>query len=186
VIVSTSRSASGRKAKGGGINIDRVVNELKRLLPNYQAVTSFYDFYGFESKRPQETVEQLETRIAASLGAPPKLIPYVQRYEFEALLFSHAPTAADYFKAPKLEQLIAAAVSLAGSPEDVNDSTETAPSKRLESWTRTHAPSSQRYSGATKTLHGPQLATRLTLPVIRAACPRFHSWLTRLERQAVP
>jgi len=186
VIVSTSRSASGKKAKGGSINIDRAANELKRLLPNYQAVTSFYDFYGFESKLSQETVEQLETRIAASLGAPPKLIPYVQRYEFEALLLSHAPIVASYFNATQLAQVIAAVVASAGSPENVNDSSATAPSKRMENWTRDYAPPSQRYSKATKTLHGPQLAKRLTLPVIRAACPRFNAWLTRLERLPNP
>jgi hypothetical protein len=32
-----------------------------------------------------------------------------------------------------------------------------------------------------KTFHGPLLAMEIGLPAIRAACPRFDAWLTRLE-----
>jgi uncharacterized protein DUF4276 len=183
VIVTTSRSASGMKAKGGGINMNRVANELRRLLGGYPDgfVTSLYDFYGFEDKGESETVDALETRIAFALGNPRNLHSYVQLHEFEGLLLSDAATAADYFQASALEHLINSAVSRAGSPEQVNDNAATAPSKRLETWTGKHAPAVQRYSKATKLLHGPQLAARLTLPVIRGACPRFNAWLTQLE-----
>jgi len=183
VIVSTSRSASGKKAKGGGINVNRVANELRSLLRGYSdgAVTSFYDFYGFEDKKEGETADGLEARITSILGQPANFISYVQLHEFEALLLSDAVVAADYFQAEPLQNLIRAAVSHAGSPEQVNDNPVTAPSKRLEAWTEKHAPALQRYSKGTKTLHGPQLATRLTLPVIRAACPRFGAWLSQLE-----
>lgn len=187
VIVTTSRSASGKKAKGGGINIGRVSGELDRLLRGYSDgfVTSIYDFYGFEDKKKGETVEDLEARIASSLGAPDNLISYVQLHEFEGLLLSDEVTVADYFQATELNSLIRSAVNKAGSPEQVNDHPATAPSKRLEAWTRAHAPAAQQYSKATKTLHGPQLAARLGLPVIRTACPRFNSWLTQLENLRV-
>jgi hypothetical protein len=186
VIVTTSRSASGKKAKGGGINMSRVAKELERLLRGYPDgfVTSLYDFYGFDGKRAGETVDALENRIALALGSPTNLITYVQLHEFEGLLFSDAATAASYFQAGAVEDLIASAVKSAGSPEQVNDSPATAPSKRLEVWTSAHAPILQRYSKATKTRHGPQLAARITLPVMRVACPRFDAWLTRLEKVA--
>lgn len=182
VILATSRSASGKKAKGGGVNIDRVTQELRRLMGGYPdgMVTSLYDFYAFGGREPGETVEQLETRIAEKLGSPRNFISYVQLHEFEALLLSDAATVADYFGAEELRQEVANAVG-AGSPEQVNDGAQTAPSKRLERWTSRCAPGLPRYSSATKTTHAPQLAARLTLPVIRAACPRFHAWLTRLE-----
>jgi hypothetical protein len=187
VVVATSRSASGQKAKGGGINIDRVASELRRLLRGYPdgAVTSLYDFYGFGDKRTSETVEHLEARIAAALGKPSNLMAYVQIYEFEGLLLSDAAIVADYFEAPEMEHEVRSAVSLAGSPEAVNDGPTTAPSKRLEAWTRQHG-SKRLYTKATKTLHGPLLAARLTLPVIRKACPRFAAWLSRLEALAKP
>lgn len=186
VIVMTSRSASGKKSKGGGINTDRVRREIGRLLQGYSDgfVTSLYDFYGFEDRNPGETVDQLESRIAALLGTPRNFISYVQLHEFEGLLLSDAAVAADYFQAKPIENLISSAVSRAGSPEGVNDSPATAPSKRLETWTSSHAPILQRYSKGTKTLHGPKLAAQLTLPVIRTACPRFGAWLTTLESLA--
>ncbi len=64
----------------------------------------------------------------------------------------------------------------------MNDGVSTAPSKRLEQWTLRHAPILQRFSKDTKVRHGPALAKQLTLPVIRAACPAFGAWLSRLER----
>jgi Domain of unknown function (DUF4276) len=183
VIVTTSRTAGGQKAKGGGVNVDRVTNELRLLREGYSDgfVTSLYDFYGFGDKHKGETVDALEARIASVLGNPRNLISYVQLHEFEGLLLSNAAIVASYFQAPTLERLVEEAVRRAGSPEQVNDDRETAPSKRLEKWTSRGAPSNYRYSKPTKTLHGPQQAARLSLPVIRAACPRFNAWLTRLE-----
>jgi hypothetical protein len=185
VIVATSRSAGGTKAKGGGINIDRVAGELRRLLRGHPDgyVTSLYDFYGFAGKRPSETVERLEYRIASTLNTPHNLIAYVQLHEFEGLLLSNAAIAASYFEAPAIARLIEDAVGQAGSPEAVNEGPSTSPSKRLEAWTRQHG-TRRFYSKATKTLHGPALAVRLTLPLIRNACPRFAAWLARLEALA--
>jgi hypothetical protein len=105
----------------------------------------------------------------------------VQLHEFEGLLLSDAAVVAEYFQIAEMEAQIIAAVKKAGSAEMVNDGSMTAPSKRLETWTQGRAPVVLRYSKKTKTTHGPKLVARLTLPVIRAACPRFDSWVGRLE-----
>lgn len=57
------------------------------------------------------------------------------------------------------------------TPEDINDDSETAPSKRI-------AGTIPHYR---KRLHGPEVAERIGLSAIRTECPRFHDWLTRLE-----
>lgn len=57
-------------------------------------------------------------------------------------------------------------------PEAINDSEQTAPSKRLD------AIFGGRYS---KTEHGPLIAETIGLAVIRARCPRFDRWLRTLE-----
>ena len=180
VIVATSRSAGGIKFKGGGATVERVGNELRSLLRGYRDgyVTSFYDYYGFGGRLPGETVEALEERISATLAYPSNLISYIQLHEFEGLLFSAPVAVADYFNAPMLANVIERLVREKHGPENVNDGPETAPSKRLERMT---ANLGRSYSKTTKALHGPLLAARLTLPVIRAACPRFGDWLTRLE-----
>jgi hypothetical protein len=183
VVVGTGRSANGRKAKGGGINVERVTKELRILLGSHRDgyVTSLYDLYGFRDRRLGEGAEALQRRLAACLDEPANLIPYIQRYEFEALLLADSAVAADYFQAPALQRLIQQAVDWAGTAEDVNDDPTSAPSKRLENWTRQHAPVLMRFSEKTKVRHGAALSARLTIPVIRAACPRFNDWLTRLE-----
>lgn len=183
VIVATSQSADGTKAKGGGINIERVGNEVSRLLRGFADghVTTFYDFYGFEDRNASESVEALQERICDRLGRPARFSSYVQLHEFEGLLLSDTEVAASYFEAPGLAAAIKSAVAKAGSPENVNDGRQTAPSKRLESWTLEHAPQQRRYLKSTKTLHGPQLAARLSLPVIRGACSRFDAWVAGLE-----
>lgn len=181
--VQTGWNANRTKAKGGGINLDRVERELRSLLQSHKDgyVTSFYDFYGFGKRPPGIDVGGLEQQIAEACGSPPNLIPYIQLHEFEALLLSNAEIAADYFQTDRLTVEIAKAVSKAGTPEDVNDGPLTAPSKRLEQWTAQWSGVERQFSKATKVRHGYQLAARLTLPVIRAACPRFNAWLTRLE-----
>jgi hypothetical protein len=73
-----------------------------------------------------------------------------------------------------------AEIDKAGGAEAVNDSHETAPSRRLEAWTRRHG-SARIYNGGSKVELGPELASKLTLPAIRRACPRFDRWLSRLE-----
>jgi hypothetical protein len=93
VPVSTSRDIkTGKKHKGGSINMDRIKNEIKHLLPNYDYVTTFYDFYGF-AHRPSNNVDKLEKKLYGLFNSP-KFIPYIQKYEFETLLFS----SPQYFK----------------------------------------------------------------------------------------
>jgi hypothetical protein len=58
-----------------------------------------------------------------------------------------------------------------GSPEEINDGPETHPSKRLAGLFPTYR----------KPLDGPQIAGRIGLPAIRAACKHFDAWLAKLE-----
>jgi len=89
------------------------------------------------------------------------------------LVLASLPALRDLLDAADdLEGLDALEREVAGiSPEDINDSSETAPSKMLIR----HVP------GYRKTLHGPQAATDTGLPVLRAACPRFDAWVRQLE-----
>jgi hypothetical protein len=58
------------------------------------------------------------------------------------------------------------------SPEEINDSKETAPSKRIEN----HCPSYD------KVIDGILIIKEIGLHKIREQCPHFNSWLTRLEK----
>ncbi len=58
------------------------------------------------------------------------------------------------------------------SPEEIDDSPITAPSKRIE-----HIIPGK-YQ---KSFHGPLIATRIGITAMRDACPHFNGWLTKLE-----
>ena len=66
--------------------------EMVYLYRSLDAVTSLVDFYGFR-KKCKKTVEELQTllckKIQHMIGSNQnRILPYVQRHEFEGLLFS--------------------------------------------------------------------------------------------------
>ena len=163
---------------GGNVSVERLVPEMVRLLHSFDAVTSFVDFYGFRRKG-NKTVDDLEEdmtrQIRKKLGPrwhPEKVLPYVQQYEFEGLLFSNINAFANAIDASEesIEELRSIRIRFS-TPEDINDNSETAPSKRIV----------KVISQYDKGLYGPLIAMEIGLETIRAACPRFSDWLTRLE-----
>ncbi len=176
-IVVTKRNITGPNAKGGSVSMDRVVAEVTPLLHSFDYVTTLYDYYGFKDREPGESADELCQRMANRMGNPSHLMPYVQVHEFEALLFSSPDTVGRFLKCPPVATVMNEAVVACGSAEQVNDSPDTAPSKRMEKAFADHI--GERYD---KKFHGPLLLMEMGLPVIRAACPRFNGWLTRLEQ----
>ena len=78
----------------GNVTIERVASDMARLIWNFDRVTSLVDHYGFRDKNTA-TPEQLEERIREEVDKKvdrswneSHVIPYVQRYEFEGLLFA--------------------------------------------------------------------------------------------------
>ena len=163
-------------AGGGNVSAERLVSEMVRLRPpRYDAVTSLVDFYRFRGKG-KLSVKALEDHLMQKIK--PKIrdarwvFPYVQKHEFEGLLFSD--TAAFGVTGRAAEQHIEALSEVRRkftTPEDINDDLEGAPSKRIARTVR----------GYKKRLHGPMVAQQAGLATIRAECPRFGAWLTRLE-----
>ncbi len=153
------------------------------LYYDFDAVTSLVDFYGFHGKGTK-TVEELEQdlndRVRESLSQlwdQRKLIPYVQKHEFEGLLFS-SPNAFRLVVGSASNQAIAQLIDIRSSfqtPEEINDNPNTAPSKRI----------SVVMPGYHKRLHGPLVADATGLAVIRKECPRFDNWVARLESLTV-
>ena len=101
-----------------------------------------------------------------------RVFPYIQRYEFESLLFSNVSAFADTLNAP--QESVASLARIRArfpTPEDINDNPATAPSKRIAGL----------IPGYNKKVNGPDLAEAIGLDVIRAECCRFNAWLERLE-----
>ncbi|MDO8844102.1 DUF4276 family protein [Methylicorpusculum sp.] len=157
----------------GNVSLDKIRGELPRLLGSFDRVTTFYDYYGFKG-RGQRSVEELEMAIRETIDPSfsNRLIPYVQKYEFEALLFAVPDKAIEWLQgsANQLNQM-QEAVNRCESPELVNDSVETSPSHRMK----------KLFPGYDKKLHGPEIIELAGLVNIRLHCPRFNNWLTQLE-----
>ncbi|NOU43145.1 MAG: DUF4276 family protein [Methyloglobulus sp.] len=157
----------------GSVSIDRIRHELKNLIHSFDYVSTFYDFYGFRRKDDGETKLTLEAKINESVKVDlrKKVIPYIQMYEFEGLLFSSPDAMASVLQGESLidwANLILKEHS--NNPEKINDSIETAPSKRLDKATNYR-----------KTTHGPNIAKEIGLVRIREMCSGFNEWLSKLE-----
>jgi hypothetical protein len=126
----------------GGICFDRISIFIKPLLKDNVYITTFVDFYGFNEKDLKEC--KLACPIQKANLAQQKLqeyifnkypnlakelfIPYIQPYEFEGLLFSDVNKFLGFEKyISELEKIRQEFLT----PEHINNSRETAPSKRL-------------------------------------------------------
>jgi hypothetical protein len=157
----------------GNISVDRVNRELKHLVHSFDYTSTFYDFYGFKHKDDLETKRSLEEKIhsAVEVHLQHRLIPYIQMYEFEGLLFSSPSAIASHLQDTKLDEWATEILNeFNNNPEKVNNSKETAPSKRLEKRTIYR-----------KTTHGPNIAKEIGLSKLREMCSGFNAWLLRIE-----
>ncbi len=157
----------------GKVNVARVKHELTRLIHNFDCVTTLYDFYGFQRKQAGETKQSLEARILDSLPASlqRKCIPYIQMYEFEGLLFASPEAMAIELQQEDIEPWAEKILrQFQNNPELINDSPQTAPSKRLADKTSYR-----------KTVHGPNIMQEIGLETLRKKCVGFNEWLAKLE-----
>jgi hypothetical protein len=172
IIITTSKDRCGRKHKGGCISIDRVKSEIQKLLSSYDYVTTLYDFYGFND-RQTNNIEELE-QILFDLFNNQKFIPYIQKYEFETLIFSKPEYFRDYFGSDKVTNAMQKIVDSYGDIELINDSLETAPHKRLEKLFQLE---NEQYD---KVFHGEGIAFDIGLQEIRNSAKRFNNWVERI------
>lgn len=163
----------------GNINIQRVSDELGKLAYNFDRVTTLYDFYGFKGLMLHDTKETLEEQIKNKLqdSIRSKIYPYIQMHEFEAILFSCPSKLNDCLAGVNINISSWAEDVLkehSDMPENINNSPQTAPSKRLE-----------KHTNYKKTIDGPKIAKAIGLELLRQKCQGFNDWITMIEGWAV-
>ncbi|KHS90014.1 DUF4276 family protein [Pectobacterium brasiliense] len=180
---------TSRGHKGGIVSYGKVKHQITRLCQQDKKawVTTLIDYYGLPTDFPMigqgksvnediySWIENLENAFDADI-AQPNFIANFLLHEFEALLFCDPEKFADWLeeKKPIIELNN---IKLAfDSPESINNSPQTAPSKRILA----AIPEYQ------KTLHGPLIAADIGLDTIRRQCPHFDGWLQRLEALKPP
>lgn len=187
-LISTSINS-----KGGALNYDRVrkfiINSLKQ--DKSLLVTTFFDLYALdkrfpgleESQKINDTYQKthfLEAALKDDIcsdynEASQRFFPYIQPYEFEGLLFSEIAklTALNSEWSRVLEKLQLIRKEFE-SPEHINDSYETRPSKRI-----TDALSKTGLSYR-KTTHGPLAIQSIGLDKLCDECKHFAGWFQQL------
>ncbi|MGI8464143.1 DUF4276 family protein [Pectobacterium punjabense] len=183
ILAQTSRK-HGRKHKGGIVSYEKVKHQVTTLCQQDKKawVTTLIDYYGLptdfpgaDKRKPENGdiyswVSDLENAFDADI-AQPNFIANFLLHEFEALLFCDPEKFSDWLEDKKpIAELNSIRLAFS-SPESINNSPQTAPSKRILSV----IPEYQ------KTLHGPLIAADIGLDTIRRQCPHFASWLQRLE-----
>lgn len=176
----------------GNVKIERILSNVKKLLLRRDAYcTTLFDFYGLPPDFPG-MVEATRLKIihdkarcitramhehsqqAFHENLVRRFLPYVQMYEFEGLLFSDPHRFAVSIERPHLAQDFVNIRNRFPTPEDINDSPETAPSKRILQYMHDYD----------KPLHGGIAILDLGLAVIRRECRLFNDWLVQLETLA--
>ena len=114
----------------------------------------------------QNVTDEMGTSFDSS-----RFVPFVVMHEFEALLFSDCAAFGHGIGRPDLEASFKLIRDEFETPEDINDSPVTAPSKRVEDIV----------AGYEKPLLGSLAVLEIGLNRIRAECPHFNGWLDRLE-----
>jgi len=152
--------------------------------------TTMFDYYGMPDSWPDREVARqkpfaekptaIEQAILADISAElgggfnrARFIPYVQMHEFEALLFSDPKLLAHGLELPDDSETQGIRDQFQ-SPEEINDSQQTAPSKRIMGLN----------AGYSKVTDGVLISQRIGLDVMRAACSHFNEWIEKLEALA--
>lgn len=180
IIVSTSPGH-----KGGVVSYAKIKPQLQRLCRQDAdaRVSTLFDLYALPQDFPgksdavyptngsgHQKAAFLEAHLARDIDQA-NFIPYLMVHEFEALLFVQPSKFADWTDNNNAVITLGDQAQRYVTPEDINDSPKSAPSKRIL----------KAMPGYQKTFHGPLIACEIGLDAMRAVCPHFNEWLEKLE-----
>ncbi len=175
--------------KGGDVRFSRVKKDIEHHLKQRTDiyVTTFIDYYGIKewpgienvnsSFSPEQIAKVINDATKQEIAelflkerGEKRFIPYIAIHEFEALLFSKPSAIAEELEIS--EDIILNNIENK-TPESINNSYQTAPSKRLNKFLR-----NKKYS---KVRNGIAIAQKIGIDSMRSKCPVFDNWLKAFE-----
>ena len=179
-IVCQTKRTQARKYKGGVNSYIKIRTELSILCKQHrnEIITTMFDYYGMPNDTPGITkltrglykkVVSIEKAIEADIGMR-NLFFNLTVHEFEGLLF----TDTSAFQIITDNNTIICLQDIRkgfASPEHINNSNDTAPSKRLESL----------IPGYSKVLNGTALSKRIGIDSMIAECEHFRNWIRKIK-----
>lgn len=178
--VRAIKITTSKTGKGGFVNYQHLKNDALKYLKKEKdiIVTTFFDYFRMPTSMPDyekciklpfadNRINCLEAAMQEDIGYD-NFIPYIQKFEFEALLFSENSGFEAYFE-EKICNETRQVIEKFETPEEINTHPEKAPSKRLEKIFKSNG---EKYE---KVDDGNLVALELGIEKILNACPRFNN-----------
>ena len=181
--------------KGGNVSYARVQKDVLLHLKQDRAAycSTMLDLYGLEAGFPgasatnsltgtqkaarlEQAMIQDIAAVVPELRADLRFIPYFQVHEYEGLLFSDPDAFASALGKADLAKQFRSVRAAFGTPEDINDDPQTAPSKRVL----------RLYPPYKKVIDGTIAAAAVGLETMLRECPHFRNWVERLFTIGTP
>jgi hypothetical protein len=174
--------------KGGFVNYEHLKNDIEKILHSEAdaIVSTFVDFFriptsvpGYQEMlkavQPEQKVDILEQSMARDINHY-RFVPYIQKFEFESLLFSNNQGFSAIYGSvnPQVARATQAIIDQYDNPEDINNHPNTAPSKRIQ---KILAEQRMTYD---KVFEGNLIALEIGIHTILEKCPRFRAWVEKL------
>ena len=183
-IVCATKRTKTKKFRGGISDYRKIRTELSILCKQHknETITTMFDYYGFPTNAPGVGVEirnlfdkitHIERAVEADINAQ-NLIFNLTVHEFEGLLFSDTSAFSTIANIEIVEHLQKMRAQFA-SPEHINDSTDSAPSKRVERLIPNYA----------KVRDGTIISTKIGVDVMLKECAHFQEWIYNIKRIAI-
>ena len=184
-IIFTTKRTPFKKYKGGVGSFAKIKKELQRLCgehPNEMVTTMFdlyafpYDTLGLENIPSDiyEKTEYIEKAIANEIGNRfGNMVFSLVLHEFEGLLFSDV-SAFENVASDEAVAILRNVRAAVPTPEHINESPETAPSKQIE----------RAIPDYSKIADGIDIAEQIGMDKITSECRHFANWLAKLSAWA--
>lgn len=164
--------------KGGNINYQYLENDINRIIAQGNVIiTTFLDFFRLPTDFPGYSANVadigiIEENIHNKLNNHSDIIPYIQKHEMEALMYSSMDGFEFVVDDDNVLDQLRQIVDKYNNPEDINSGLETAPSKRL-----------LKIFNYDKVVDGGFILEVIGIHSILDKCPRFASWLKKIENK---
>lgn len=189
IYVETRKILTNRKLRkrGGIVGYNKFKNDVVQWFRECPDVyhTTLIDLYGLRNDfpgykltthlQPYERIAAMEAHLFDDLNFH-KFIPYIQLHEYESLLFADPEVMEDWLGLyNKLQKGCFTKIKKSvtdNNPELINESPETAPSKRILSLCDSYD----------KINDGILILKEIGLNKLRKECSHFNDWLTIIEQ----
>ena len=177
-IIHKTKRTPTKAFKGGVSRYAPIKDELIKLCQDSNCiVTTMFDYYAMPDDTPSidhqdidiyKCIDFIENAVNEDIGCKNLLFNLVL-HEFEALLFSE-PQAFEHIANDKVVRQLQAIRNSVDTPEHINNSAATAPSKRIQNVV----------NGYSKVRQGIIVAKYIGIDKMMSECKHFSAWIDKI------